>query len=94
MPNGNLEKWLHSHSCVLDITQRLDIMIDLACALDYLVVIPSVVLGSENPSTTDSQRPKYGLGGSVSTSCDVYSYEIMLMETFTGKKPTDEMFAG
>ncbi|KAK2972162.1 hypothetical protein RJ640_029200 [Escallonia rubra] len=37
---------------------------------------------------------EYGLGGSVSTSCDVYSYEIMLMETFTGKKPTDEMFEG
>ncbi|KAK2992829.1 hypothetical protein RJ640_001177, partial [Escallonia rubra] len=37
---------------------------------------------------------KYGLGGLVSTRCDVYSYGIILMETFTGKKPTDEMFAG
>ncbi|KAK2983428.1 hypothetical protein RJ640_027926 [Escallonia rubra] len=37
---------------------------------------------------------EYGLEGSVSTSCDVYSYGIVLMETFTRKKPTDEMFAG
>ncbi|KAK2983456.1 hypothetical protein RJ640_024452, partial [Escallonia rubra] len=75
MPNGSLEKWLYSYSYVLDILQRLDIMIDLACALDYL-------------------HHEYGLGGSVSRSCDVYSYGIMLMETFTGKKPTDEMFVG
>ncbi|KAK2979892.1 hypothetical protein RJ640_023963 [Escallonia rubra] len=75
MPNGSLEKWLYSCSYVLDILQRLDIMIDLACALDNL-------------------HHEYGLGGSVSRSCDIYSYGIMLMETFTGKKPTDEMFAG
>ncbi|KAK2972554.1 hypothetical protein RJ640_022405, partial [Escallonia rubra] len=75
MPNGSLEKRLYSHNYVLDILQRLDIMIDLACALDYL-------------------HHEYGLEGSVSTSCDVYSYGIILMETFTRKKPTDEMFAG
>ncbi|KAK2975010.1 hypothetical protein RJ640_024842 [Escallonia rubra] len=37
---------------------------------------------------------EYGLGGSVSTSSDVYSYGIILMETFTRTKPTDEMLAG
>lgn len=36
MPNGSLEKWLYSHNYFLDILQRLDIMIDVACALDYL----------------------------------------------------------
>ncbi|KAK2989026.1 hypothetical protein RJ640_027937, partial [Escallonia rubra] len=42
----------------------------------------------------ESSLLEYGLRGSVSTSCDVYSYGIMLMETFTRKKRTDEMFAG
>lgn len=36
---------------------------------------------------------EFGLEGLVSTRCDIYSYGIMLMETFTRKKPTDEMFA-
>ncbi|CDP21929.1 unnamed protein product, partial [Coffea canephora] len=36
--------------------------------------------------------PEYGLEGLVSTSCDVYSFGITLMETFTKRKPKDEMF--
>ncbi|KAM3306677.1 hypothetical protein P3S67_013547 [Capsicum chacoense] len=36
MPNGSLEKYLYSHNYFLDIKQRLNIMIDVACALEYL----------------------------------------------------------
>ncbi|XP_019074158.2 probable LRR receptor-like serine/threonine-protein kinase At3g47570 [Vitis vinifera] len=36
MPNGSLEKWLYSHNYFLDLIQRLNIMIDVASALEYL----------------------------------------------------------
>ncbi|XVF78730.1 hypothetical protein PTKIN_Ptkin14bG0159000 [Pterospermum kingtungense] len=128
MPNGSLEKWLHSQDYFLDIIQRIDIMIDVASALEYLHLghpapivhcdlKPSNILLDEDMSaqvgdfgiakllgesdlmvqtmtlaTIGYMAPEFGSAGLVSIKCDVYSYGILLIETFTRKRPTDEMF--
>ncbi|XP_057796934.1 receptor kinase-like protein Xa21 [Salvia miltiorrhiza] len=130
MPKGNLENWLYFHNYCLNVTERLNIMIDVASALEYLHhgystpivhsdLKPSNVLLDEDMvahvsdfgiakllcdgdsfvltntlATLGYIAPEYGSEGLVSTRCDVYSYGVMLIETFTRKRPTDDMFCG
>ncbi|XP_047266775.1 probable LRR receptor-like serine/threonine-protein kinase At3g47570 [Capsicum annuum] len=125
MPNGSLEKYLYLHNYILDIWQRLSIMIDVACTLEYLhhgcssPVIhcdlkPCIVLLDEDMvarlsdfgiskllgedqgdlytktlATLGYIAPEYGREGLVSTKCDVYSYGVMLLETFTRRNPNE-----
>ncbi|KAH9648326.1 protein kinase domain-containing protein [Citrus sinensis] len=130
MPNGSLDIFLYSSTCMLDIFQRLNIMIDVASALEYLnfrhttpiihcdlkssnVLLDedmiahlsdfgiAKLLSGEDQSMTQTQTlatigymaPEYGIERKVSTRSDIYSYGIMLIETFTRKKPADKMFA-
>ncbi|XP_040361572.1 putative receptor-like protein kinase At3g47110 isoform X2 [Rosa chinensis] len=130
MPNGSLEKWLYSPNFSFNVLQRLNIMIDVASAFQYLhhgYDTPIVhcdlkpsnilldddmvayvsdfgiakVLGGEDSmtqtltlATVGYIAPEYGLEGIVTRRGDVYSFGILLLETFTKRKPTDEMFDG
>ncbi|CDO96832.1 unnamed protein product [Coffea canephora] len=130
MPNRNLDKWLHFRDHFLDLFQRVNIMIDVACALEYLHygydtpavhcdLKPSNILLDEDMvahvsdfgiskmfgegesilhtntlATLGYIAPDFGSEGIVSTRIDVYSFGIVLIETFSRMKPSDEMFSG
>ncbi|GLJ20688.1 hypothetical protein SUGI_0376870 [Cryptomeria japonica] len=41
----------------------------------------------------DYIAPENGIGGNLTTKGDVYSYEILILELLTRRRPTDDMFS-
>ncbi|XP_024200439.1 receptor kinase-like protein Xa21 [Rosa chinensis] len=143
---SNGDKWIHRkqltwrrgfgsvYKCQtnfsLNVLQRLNILIDVASALECLYhgyetpiihcdLKPSNILldddmgahvadfgiakrlgGGDSMTRTMTlatigyMAPEYGMEGMVTRRGDVYSFGIVVMETFTRRKPIDEIFAG
>ncbi|KAL6126732.1 hypothetical protein ACLB2K_074777 [Fragaria x ananassa] len=73
----------------------------VACVGDFGLarLIPPSTDSSENQSSTVGIKgtigyaaPEYAVGVGPSTQGDVYSYGILVLQLFTGRRPTDEMF--
>ncbi|XP_047268380.1 receptor kinase-like protein Xa21 [Capsicum annuum] len=58
--------------------------------ISKIFAVSKSIAHTETLGTLGYIAPEYGSEGIVSTSGDVYSYSIMLMEILTKRRPTDE----
>ncbi|KAK9082052.1 hypothetical protein Syun_031451 [Stephania yunnanensis] len=97
MPNGSLEKWLHPPSNILLDEDMVAHVGDFGLA-KFLQGKNSNSSSTNNTSSFSPRGtigyipPEYGVGVKPSTQGDMHSYGVLLLEMFTGKRPTDEEF--